>query len=189
VAIDEGGDGVGEGYVEVNAGLARVGYRGDLPGWLGGRRRALGPFLIIGRHHGLALDTGLNLHSGSKPIIWPPNGFAHQLWKLRAVKNHWAEYLVESVENRLVLDAGAGDELSRIPTMRSRTAEPQQRWRFTRTDDGTAYVIRSALTGHALDFPVDSEPRSHPHLWECHREPHQQFLLADVTRNRIREAD
>ncbi|MET8852307.1 RICIN domain-containing protein [Amycolatopsis sp. NPDC004625] len=121
--------------------------------------------------------------------MWPPNGLVHQLWRLRAVKNHWAEYVIESVENGLVLDAGAGEELSRNPTMRSRTGEPGQRWRFSRTDDGAAYFLRSVLTGHALDFPVDSGPYSIPHLYEYHRGFHQQFLLASVSAARVREVE
>ncbi|WP_439386175.1 RICIN domain-containing protein [Amycolatopsis lexingtonensis] len=177
---------MGESYLEVNAGLLRVGRRWNSDRLrLGGATR--GPFVIIGREKGLALDTGIQNRNGSTPIMWPPNGFIHQLWKVRPVRNHWAEYTIESLEHGLVLDAGAGEELSRNPTMRSRTGEPRQRWRFSRVEDGLAYVIRSVLTGHALDFPVDSGPHSRPHLWECHRELHQQFLLASVTVARLRE--
>jgi hypothetical protein len=151
------------------------------------RRR--GPFLVLGRQNGLALDTGLRDTPGAPPIMYSLNGLVHQQWYFRPVRNHWAEYLIESVEHRLVLDAGRSEELSRLPTMRPRTGEPQQRWRLSRTEDGAGFVLRTVLTHHALDFPVGLKPLEHPHMYPCHRELHQQFILADVSGPRLYEAD
>jgi Ricin-type beta-trefoil lectin domain-like len=119
--------------------------------------------------------------------MWQPNGLVHQQWYFRPVKDNWAEYLIESVENGHVLDAGPGEELSRMPTMRARTGAARQRWRVARTEDRAGYVVRSVFSGHALDFPVGEPPGRSPHLFECHREFHQQFILADLTAPRLYE--
>lgn len=151
------------------------------------RRR--GPFLILGRENGLALDTGVRHSPGSAPIMWSLNGLVHQQWYFRPVKNYWAEYLIESVEHQLVLDAGRSQEPSQPPTMQPRTGESQQRWKLSRTEDKAGFVLRSVLTHQALDFPIDLPPGEHPHLYPCHGELHQQFILADVSGPRLYELD
>lgn len=124
---------------------------------------------------------------GAEPIMFQTNGVVHQQWYFRPVKGNWAEYLIESVEHGLVLDTGPDERLSRSPSMRFRTGEARQRWRVARTEDRAGYIVRSVLSGHALDFPVGAASGTSPHLFDCHRQFHQQFILAGLTGSRLHE--
>ncbi|MGW6449019.1 RICIN domain-containing protein [Lentzea sp. NPDC055074] len=143
-------------------------------------RRKLGPFVIINRSNGLALDTGLHEHNGAEPIMWHPHGYPHQQWHFLRTQ-HWGEYVIVSAANKLALDARTYDDLSRTPCMWGRHAERHQRWRFGRSDDGLGYVIQSVATGHALDFPDGTTVHDIPHLYTRHGDPRQQFLIASLT--------
>jgi hypothetical protein len=53
------------------------------------RNRARGPFILIGRDSGLAVDTGLQDHRSAEPILWPAHAFVQQLWYFQRT-NHRA---------------------------------------------------------------------------------------------------
>lgn len=96
--------------------------------------------------------------------------------------------MIVSEANNLALDARMTHDLSRTPCMWARHAEPHQRWRFRRTEDGMGYMIQSVLTGHVLDFPNDSTIHDRPHLYDRHGDPRQQFLIASLTSGGFTEA-
>ena len=142
-----------------------------------GQQPSRGPFLLIGRDRGLALDTG-GLAANDAPILWPPNAGPRQLWYFRETK-HREQYLIVSIDNELVLDARTSTETPRQPVMCSDMGEPRQRWRLRPTEDAAAFVIESAHTGHVLDIPWESgtEKGTSPILFRRHGEVNQQFLI------------
>jgi Ricin-type beta-trefoil lectin domain-like len=142
------------------------------------RRRSpvRGPFVIIGRNKGLAIDTGNRTGRGSEPILWPPHAYQQQLWYFRKTpyKN---EYLIMSVANGFALDARTGSKLGRNPLMWTPHLQEHQRWRLHHTPDGAAYFIESVRTRHFLDVPHDAVRRAQPALLERNDGESQQFLI------------
>ncbi len=148
----------------------------DLGSLLASRRVKGGPFMIVARDRGLALDTGFGVANLTEPILWPAHGFPQQLWLLAGTRRR-GEYAIQSVANGLALDARREDGLGRTPVLWERHDEPWQRWRLKESPDGMACQLISVHTGHSLDCPSDAGPRDHPVLWDSHGEMTQQFLL------------
>lgn len=142
------------------------------------RRTTRGPFLLIGRDGGLALDTAYHTHEDSVPILWPAHAEPQQLWYFRKT-GHRGEFLIVAVENGLALDAGRGNTLRRQPTMSAHTQEPWQRWRLHPTGEGAAMIVESVHTGQVLDVPHEAGPetRTPPVLWTRHGGINQQWLV------------
>ena len=91
--------------VKLHLGIIDVGIS-NMP--LPGRRKRVasrGPYLIVDRFKGLALDSNHRHASGSEPIMWSPNGGEAQLWWIDQVSSS-REYTITSVETGLRLDAG-----------------------------------------------------------------------------------
>ena len=150
----------------------------DIVGLFQHRRKSRGPFLLIGRDRGLALDTAFHQEEGAVPILWPAHAQPHQLWYFQRTE-HRGQYLIVSVANGLVLDAGVSSELRRQPVMWSRHSESHQRWRLHPTEDAAAFIVESVRTGHVLDVPSEAGPETctPPVLWEKHGAMNQQFLI------------
>jgi hypothetical protein len=70
------------------------------------RRTSRGPFLLIVRGRGLALDTAFGME-GDNPILWPPHAQPHQLWYFHRTE-YRDELQIVSVANGLALDAKVG---------------------------------------------------------------------------------
>ena len=104
-------------------------------------RKSHGPFLLIGRDRGLALDTG-GRAADEAPLLWPPNAGPRQLWYFRKTK-HRGKYLIVSIDNELVLDARESTETPREPVMWPEHSQSHQRWRLRPTDNAAAFFIES----------------------------------------------
>lgn len=163
----------------------RVGFPGivsvetdDVLGLFQRRRSSRGPFLLIVRGRGLALDTAFNAE-GDSPILWPAHALPHQLWYFHKTDQH-DEFLIVSVVNGLALDAQEGRDTPRSALMWSRHGRTHQRWRLRPTDDGAACFIESVRTGHVLDVPWEAGPetRTPAVLYEKHGGENQQFVIA-----------
>ncbi|MFI9103250.1 RICIN domain-containing protein [Streptomyces fildesensis] len=141
------------------------------------RRTSRGPFLLMGRDSGLALDTAWR-GEGESPILWPAHAHPHQLWYFQRTHRR-NQFLIVSVDNGLVLDARQGTELRRWPVMRSPSDDRHQHWRLHPTKDATGFIIESVHSGHVLDVPEEAgrKTRTPPVLWERHGEMNQQFLI------------
>lgn len=141
------------------------------------RRSSRGPFLLIGRDRGLALDSPPGEQEGSSPVLWPAHAQQRQLWYFHKT-SHPGEYVITSVANGLVLDAGWSTKAGRRPEMRPSTEETHQRWKLNPVDD-VAFVFESVATGRVLDVPYDAAPTRPvpPILWPRHGGMSQQFLI------------
>ena len=141
-------------------------------------RTSRGPFLLIARARGLALDTAFRAEKGN-PILWPAHAMPHQLWYFHKTE-HRDQFEILSVANGLALDAQRGDDIPRPTVMWSRHGQAQQRWRLRPTDDGAACFIESVRTGHVLDAPWEAGPetRTPPVMYEMHGGENQQFIVA-----------
>jgi hypothetical protein len=146
------------------------------------RRTSRGPFLLIVRGRGLALDTAFGME-GDNPILWPPHAQPHQLWYFQRTEQR-DEVQIVSVANGLSLDAKIGRETPRQAVMWSRHGQSHQRWRLRPTDDGAACFIESVRTGQVLDAPWEAGPETHtpPVLYERHGGENQQFVIATPSR-------
>src|SRR5215471_699706 len=73
----------------------------DIPGLIRRRRRPVqGPFVLICRRNGLALDTGAQAQRGYEPQLWSAHARPWQLWYFRRTAQQ-GEYLIISVANGL----------------------------------------------------------------------------------------
>lgn len=142
------------------------------------RRASRGPFLLIARNQGLALDTASGAE-GDNPILWPVHAEPHQLWYFRRTE-YGGQFQIVSVANGLALDAQYGRDIPRPAVMWSRHGHAHQRWRLKPTDDGAACFIESVRTGHVLDRPWEAGPetRTPAVLYEMHGDENQQFVIA-----------
>lgn len=146
------------------------------------RRASRGPFLLIARGKGLALDTAFGAE-GDNPILWPAHAMAHQLWYFHKTE-HKDQFEILSVANGLALDAQIGRDIPRPVVMWSRHGQTHQRWRLRPTDDGAACFLESVRTGHVLDSPWEAgqETRTPAVLYEMHGGENQQFVVAVPSR-------
>lgn len=135
-----------------------------------------GPYLIVDRFKGLALDTKHRRTPGSEPIMWSPNGGEAQLWWIDQVSGS-REYTITSVQTGLRLDAGERLDLSRSPTMSEPHGLSQQQWGFVPGLEGIGCLIVSLRSGHVLDFPQLIDRDEPPHMYARNDELQQQFLL------------
>jgi len=154
----------------------------DVLGLFQRRRTSRGPFLLIVRGRGLALDTAFRMEN-ENPILWPAHALPHQLWYFQRT-DHPDQYLIVSVSNGLALDAQTGREVPRQPVMWSRHGQSHQRWRLHPTDDGAACFVESVRTGHVLDVPWEAgqETETPPVLYEMNGGENQQFLIVTPSR-------
>jgi hypothetical protein len=143
-----------------------------------GRQKEVGPYLLIARAPGLALDTGLKLDAGNRPITWTPHAQAHQLWHLRSsgVKG---EALILSASNSLALDAtrATGDDVV-VPVMWEVHGEAWQRWRLEEAADGLGYLIQSVHSQKYLTLGDEAENAWTPWFEERHGRLSQQWIVA-----------
>jgi Ricin-type beta-trefoil lectin domain len=123
----------------------------------GRSKPAAGPYLIISRASGLALDTGLQ-HVGARVATWPPHAESQQLWYLRpsGVKE---EAVIISAANGLALDATRETSGDLHPLMREPNGEPWQRWQLKVAADGIGFLIKSPHNGNFVT--LSEEARKH----------------------------
>lgn len=150
----------------------------DIFGFFKRRRASSGPFLLVVRGRGLALDTGFGAEDDN-PILWPAHAMPHQLWYFHKT-DYNDQFLIMSVANELALDAQRGTGTPRPTVMWSRHGQAHQRWRLRPTDDGAACFIESVRTGHVLDAPWEAgqETRTPAVLYELHGGENQQWIIA-----------
>jgi len=166
--------------LKLHLGILDVGIS-NMP--LPGKRQRVasrGPYLIVDRFKGLALDTNHRHTPGSEPIMWSPNGGDAQLWWVDQVSGT-REYTITSVETGLRLDAGERFDLSRPPTMSQPHGLSHQRWGFIPGPERVGCLIVSLRSGHVLDFPQLIDRDNPPHMYARNNELQQQFLLLRAT--------
>jgi hypothetical protein len=109
--------------VKVEVRLPGISIGTDDIGGVFGARTERGPFLIISRACGMALDTGGENDDGSIATVFPVAASRRQLWYLRP-SGHAGEVLITSADNGLALDAtrpgGRGFESRRSPSQKPR---------------------------------------------------------------------
>lgn len=134
-----------------------------------------GPFLLIARDCGLALDTARRSTAGA-PLLWGPHGLSHQLWTLKPTGTAGEVYIV-SEANGLVLDSGHDSQDPRL-WMWEQHGRPWQRWRLERTPDGVGCLIQACHSGRYLTAHDESVREWKP--WFEDRDPtkmSQQWLV------------
>ncbi|WP_194924124.1 RICIN domain-containing protein [Catenulispora pinisilvae] len=141
-----------------------------------------GPFVIVGRDSGLALDTAWR-HDDEHPILWPVHGEPHQLWRFRRT-THPGQFLIVSEENGLALDARRGGDDGRWPKMRACHGEAHQRWRLLPVKERAAWVIESIRTREVLHKPTAAmaESRTSPTMRRPDGRTNQQWLIMNPFR-------
>ena len=141
------------------------------------RQKEVGPYLIIGRASGLALDTASASGPGGKVILWPPNALPHQLWDLRPT-GVVGEVAVVAAENGLALDATQETSGDPKPIMSEVNNEPWQRWRLEDAPDGAGYFLQSAHSRRYLMATEDAERKWCPWFRDRDGQPSQQWIIA-----------
>ncbi|MEU7866438.1 RICIN domain-containing protein [Dactylosporangium sp. NPDC049140] len=139
--------------------------------------KVAGPFLIVGRACGLALDTAFAVDNGSWALTWPPHAHRHQLWYLRP-SGVAGEVSVVSAANGLALDSTVETSGDIHPVMWEPNGEPWQRWKLEEAPDGAGYLIQSSHSRRYLTLNEDAEPRWSPWFEDRHGRQAQQWLIA-----------
>jgi hypothetical protein len=135
-----------------------------------------GPFLLVNRACGFALDTPVGTEPGGDVTVWSPHGQRHQLWRLETTggKN---EVLIVSVANGLVLDATFEVSGDIHPVMSENTGEPRQRWRLEDSPDGNGYLIQSVHSHRYLTIGHDAARGWGPWFEDRHSRSSQQWMV------------
>ena len=135
-----------------------------------------GPFLIIARECGLALDTGRRSQAGAQPLLWPPHADRHQLWQLQP-SGVAGEVLIVSAANGLALDST--DRLQEPDlVMWTPNRETWQRWRLEKAPDGVAFSIQSVYNRRCLTAGEELKPEGCPRFDEPAPRWSQQWIFA-----------
>jgi Ricin-type beta-trefoil lectin domain-like len=140
------------------------------------KTKTSGPYLIINRACGLALDTVFATDPGAIPHMWPPHGQQHQLWDLKP-SGVASELLIASLANGLVLDSTTPTTGNIKPVLWEIHGEPWQRWRLEDSPDGVGYLIQSVHNRQYLTVNQDAEPTWNPWFEHRHAQSSQQWLL------------
>ena len=140
------------------------------------RDKVSGPYLIINRACGFALDTAFGTEPGARATVWSPHGQQHQLWQLKP-SGTAGEVLIVSMANALALDSTVPTSGDVHPVMREVHREPWQRWRLEDSPDGVGYLIQSAHSRRFLTINEDAERGWQPWFEDRHARQSQQWLL------------
>jgi Ricin-type beta-trefoil lectin domain-like len=140
-------------------------------------RRQAGPFVVINRAAGQALDTAFGNESGNGVITWAPHGLLHQMWLLKPSGTR-GEVLIVSAANGLALDATTETSGDIHPVMWKAHGEPWQRWLLEDTPDGGAYTIKSAHGRKFLTLSDAAENGWQPWFDNWKGGLSQQWILA-----------
>lgn len=127
------------------------------------RRGSTGPFLLVARACGLALDTALPDGPGQPPNVWPPHGEPHQLWYLDHEKDGFVR--IRSASNDWFLDVGQ-DPSAKHPFLAFEGhRERWQRWMIEPVEgDGMGVRIQSVYTRRLLTAGAEFERNAKPLL-------------------------
>jgi hypothetical protein len=140
----------------------------------------LGPYLIIDRNSGQALQTTWQAANGARPFLAAVTGRREQQWGFKVVPDSESEVLILSVVNGHALDVTMLDEDGAPLTLWEEHGAAWQRWRATSAPDGIATYLRTAHYDRSLDVGPDTAEGCEPWLWEHHGAVHQQFLVVPV---------
>jgi Ricin-type beta-trefoil lectin domain-like len=140
------------------------------------RRKAAGPYLIISRACGLALDTGRKVEPGGHVTVWPPHAEPQQLWYLRPTGVS-GEIALFSAANGLALGSVSSTSGDHRPVMSEPANEPWQRWRLEDAADGAGYLLQLVHDRRFLTMNEDGQRRWKPWLESRHARRSQQWLL------------
>ncbi|MFT7840697.1 RICIN domain-containing protein [Saccharothrix sp. BKS2] len=134
-----------------------------------------GPCLIIERQSGLALDSTQEPHEGSSPVFYGTHGLPWQHWRIKPAGR--GTFTITSATGDLALSAPRRPEDWSPVHLRRPNSSNEQRWRLHPTDDGSAFLIESAVSPHALDATQQPERLASPHLWSTHWKAWQQWII------------
>jgi hypothetical protein len=142
-----------------------------------GRAKQAGPYLVLSRACGLALDTGLATGPGYRATVWSTHAERHQLWQLLPT-GVAGELFIASIANGLLLDATAETLGDVKPEMHESNEKPWQRWRLEETSDGIGYLLQSVHNGRYLSMGENGQRGWNLWFEDRHGNTSQQWLLA-----------
>jgi hypothetical protein len=160
------------GFPGISIGLENI----TLSAWWKKKTDPAGPFLIIGRACGLALDTAWRNQQGDEPHLWAPHAERQQLWLLRpsGVKG---EVLIVSADNGLALDSTRDTQKPNL-LMCEPSTEAHQRWRLKKSPDGAAFEVEAAHNQRLLTAAADFKPTWKPWFDDRRSIRAQQWIFA-----------
>jgi len=175
--------------VEINAGLIKLKFDDlkvkDISYYFGRKKTVAGPFLIIERKSGLALETSSKAEFGQGPVLAPVSGNIEQQWILKRVPSKSERLIIISAVNNMVLDKT--DKCSTlVPFVLSKVVLNKENghhwqwWTISPTADGIGWVICSCsdpLILPALDVGKEPTVGQGIWTWDKHELTHQQFLI------------
>jgi hypothetical protein len=138
--------------------------------------RNAGPFLLVSRSCGLALDTAFAVDNGALPIMYPPHGRRQQLWYLEP-SGYTGEIHLVSAESGLALDSTV-DPNGDKPLLWERNGAAWQRWTLHQAPDNVGYLIMSTLSSRALVANESTQPHWNPWLEDRSGSWAQQWMLS-----------
>jgi len=146
----------------------------DIAGHFGSKSER-GPFLVISRACGMALDTGGHNDDGSIATVYPTDAGRRQLWYLRP-SGYAGEVLIISADNGLALDATRPEDDGKPLLWEPHGAE-WQRWTLSPCPDGGAYYVGSVARERTLVMGQHAEPNWQPWLEDRRGIKSHQWML------------
>lgn len=140
-------------------------------------QRSAGPFLLISRTSGLALDSTYDTAAGSRPHMWSVHGLQQQLWYLHPVGRAGRVSIV-SAYSSLALDAGEGSGKGHRPQLHGLSRSEWQEWTLAPAPEGGAQIIRSCGNGLILDCPWDAKVETYPVIYNSNGGENQHWLVS-----------
>lgn len=165
--------------VGFNFGLVSVEVE-DIFYYFGKRQQYAGPFLIVERYSGLALETDHRAVRGWQPFLGGLHGGMGQRWVMERLTEHKGEVSIRSELNGLALDS-TWDYNNGAPLLLwDSHGQDDQRWRLRPTPDKTGWYIESAKDERIIDVGENPEKGGHPWMYDDHGLAWQQFLILPV---------
>jgi hypothetical protein len=178
-AADRSTEGVCMAEFGVNLGVFKIGFTSAEVASIRARARRStlykGPCLVIERHSGLALDSTDDPQVGASPVLYHVHGLPWQQWRIKP--SDQGTVTITAEVGGLALSAPRRPEDRSPVRLTRKTPGDECRWRLLATDDGSAYLVESAVSEHALDATEKPELLSSPHLWSSHWAPWQQWII------------
>ena len=142
------------------------------------RRREAGPYLIISRACGYALDADQRASGpGQLLIVFSPHAQPNQLWYLRPT-GMADEVSIISAANGMAVDATQETAGDPHPVLSEPGGAASQRWQLEAAPDGTGHLLQSVHSRRYLTANEGTQRTWNPWFEARHGHMSQQWIFA-----------
>ena len=156
----------------------------DILSVFGGKEEIVGPFLIISRKNGLAIESAEEAEQECRPFLNNPHGRISQQWLIKRVSPKSKEIVILSAVNGMALDRTPRSHDGAPLILYGENSLAWQRWKLQKTPDKFGWIIQSIHDSRVLDVGRTPSVNDEIWMWTIHELEHQQFLILTIGKNR-----